>query len=129
MFGLYEFLPSNAFMDFLGATLCKETSPIQSICSNVLFLVAGFDFDQLEPELLPVIMGHSPAGSSAGCIIHYAQGVNSGKFRKYNYGKAENLIVYGQEEPPEYDVSKITAPVAFYWGQNDWLAAPAVSYF
>jgi lysosomal acid lipase/cholesteryl ester hydrolase len=71
-------------------------------------------------------MGHSPAGASAASIIHYAQGVNSAKFMMYNYGRQQNLIEYGQELPPEYNVSKITAPVAMYWGQNDWLASPPV---
>ncbi|XP_021960957.1 lipase 3 [Folsomia candida] len=128
MLGLYEFLPSNAFMDFLGKTVCHEQSPVQFVCSNVLFLVAGYNFDQIDPQLLSIAMGHSPAGSSSGDLLHYSQGVNSGLFRKYNYGRAENLLRYGQETPPEYDISKITAPVALYWGQNDWLAAPADVY-
>lgn len=83
---------------------------------------------ELFQQLLSIAMGHSPAGSSSGDLLHYSQGVNSGLFRKYNYGRAENLLRYGQETPPEYDISKITAPVALYWGQNDWLAAPAVRF-
>jgi pimeloyl-ACP methyl ester carboxylesterase len=126
--GLYEFLPSNALMDLLGKTVCHEASPIQLVCSNVLFLIAGYNFDQIDPLLLSVVLGHSPAGSSSGCVLHYGQGVNSGGFKLYNYGKEENLIRYGQETPPDYDWSKITAPVALYWGQNDWLAAPADAY-
>ena len=34
-------------MDLLGATICKENSMIQGLCSNVLFLMAGYDADQL----------------------------------------------------------------------------------
>jgi len=59
-------------------------------------------------------------------LVHYAQGVNTGIFRMYNHGKERNLELYGQEEPPMYDFSKITAPVALYWGENDWLGPPAV---
>jgi lysosomal acid lipase/cholesteryl ester hydrolase len=129
MLGLYEFLPSNAFMDFLGKTFCHENSPVQFVCSNVLFLIAGYNFDQIDPLLLSIAMGHSPAGSSSGNLLHYSQGVNSGLFRKYNYGKEGNLLRYGQETPPLYDISKITAPVALYWGQNDWLAVPAVNFY
>lgn len=70
-----------------------------------------------------------PAGSSVRCLVHYAQGVNSGKFRKYDHGRAKNLEVYGTPDPPEYNVDRITAPVAFYWGENDWLGAKPVSYF
>ena len=37
------------------------------------------------------------------------------------------MEIYGQDEPPEYDVTQITAPVALYWSDNDWLAEPVVS--
>lgn len=68
-----------------------------------------------------------PAGASARCLVHYAQGVNSGLFRKYNHGREKNLEIYGVPEPPEYNVEAITAPVAFYWGENDWLGVKSVS--
>ena len=45
--GVREFLPNNAFMEFLGQTLCHQNSPVQAICSNVLFIVMGYDFAQL----------------------------------------------------------------------------------
>jgi len=55
--------------------------------------------------------------------------VNSGGFRKYDYGPDKNLEVYGQEIPPEYDFTKITAPIALYWAQNDWLGVPSVRFY
>jgi len=128
MFGLYEFLPSSKFMEFLGQTVCHQNSPVKDLCSNVLFLIAGYNADQLDPELVPTLLGHMPAGSSVRCLVHYAQGVNSGKFRKYNFGRAKNLEVYGTPDPPEYRVDRITAPVAFYWGENDWLGVKADTY-
>ena len=48
------------------------------------------------------------------------------KFCRYDFGPEKNLEIYGQEEPPEYDVTQITAPVALYWSDNDWLAEPVV---
>ena len=39
----------------------------------------------------------------------------------------DNLYTYGQFTPPDYDLSKVTAPVALYYSQNDWLAAEEVS--
>lgn len=128
MFGAYEFLPDSIIMDFLGATICHQNSPIQSLCSNVIFLMCGFNSEQLNTTMLPVIMGHTPAGASVRSLVHYAQGVNSGLFRKFNHGKKENLEIYGTELPPEYDVSKITAPVALYWGENDWLGVKSDVY-
>jgi lysosomal acid lipase/cholesteryl ester hydrolase len=78
--------------------------------------------------LLPEIFGHLPAGTSVPSVVHYAQGVTSTSFMKYDYGPEKNLEVYGQISPPEYDLSKITAPVALYWAENDWLGAKAVRY-
>lgn len=129
MLGANEFLPSSEFMDFIGRTVCHTNSPIQAVCSNVLFLAMGYNVDQMDTELLPVLLGHLPSGASVRSIVHYAQGVNSGKFRKFDFGtKAKNMQAYGQETPPEYDISKITAPVALYWGENDWLGVKSDVY-
>ena len=38
-----------------------------------------------------------------------------------------NMEKYGQEEPPEYKIEKVTAPVAAYWSENDWVSSPVVS--
>lgn len=48
MTGLYEFLPSNELMQFLGQTLCHQNSSMNIICDNILFLLAGYDADQLD---------------------------------------------------------------------------------
>lgn len=34
-----------------------------------------------------------------------------------------NLVKYKSLFPPNYDLSKITAPVALFYSHNDWLAA------
>ena len=76
--------------------------------------------------MFPLITGHAPAGTSTKTIIHYAQLVNAGMFRQYDYGEEKNLELYGTEEPPEYKRSAITCPVLAYWGENDWLGQPLV---
>jgi len=81
----------------------------------------GYNFDQLNATMLPIILGHAPAGASTNSVIHYAQSVRNQDFRKWDFGKNKNLEVYGVDPPPQYDLSKVTAPVAIYWGQNDWL--------
>ena len=45
----------------------------------------------------------------------------------YDYGKGQNKEIYGQDHPPVYSIDKVTAPVAVYWSENDWLSAPEVS--
>jgi lysosomal acid lipase/cholesteryl ester hydrolase len=79
--------------------------------------------------MLPVILGHTPAGASTHTLIHFAQGINSGKFRQFDFGKCGNMKQYGQEEPPQYALQNVTAPVALYWSDNDWLAAKDVRIF
>ena len=34
--------------------------------------------------------------------------------------------MYGQKNPPEYDIKAIKCPVVTYWGDNDWLVEPTV---
>lgn len=113
-------------MEFLGAAFCKENNPFQFVCSNILFLISGYNVDQLNKTALPILMSHTPAGASVKTVVHFAQVINSGKFRQYNHGLIENLIVYGQASPPLLDLTAIQVPVAIYYGENDWLAGPKV---
>jgi len=54
---MHEFAPSTEFMEFIGYTYCSDNSPIQALCSNVLFLAMGYNSDQLNTTILPVILG------------------------------------------------------------------------
>lgn len=47
-------------------------------------------------------------------------------FIKYDYGPQGNLEHYGQLTPPTYDLSRVTAPVYLFWGDNDLLTTPEV---
>ncbi|KAF0295861.1 Lipase 3 [Amphibalanus amphitrite] len=42
--------------------------------------------------------------------------------KRYDYGKKQNLVRYGQRRPPEYFPEKVTAPVVLIWGPNDKMA-------
>lgn len=72
--------------------------------------------------MIPVIMGHTPAGASTNQLIHYGQLIRSGYFRQYDYGMVANLVEYGSIKPPKYDLRQVKAPVALHYSQNDWLA-------
>ena len=147
MFGVNELLPSNPLIRYLETIACDEKSMFEGFCENIEFLIAGYDPGQLNrvrlysfvsisiimsisfflQTMLPMILGHFPAGSSTRTLLHYAQCVKSGEFRKYDFGKKKNQEVYGQKDPPLYDLSKVVAPVALYWGENDALGPPEVS--
>ncbi|CAD7082798.1 unnamed protein product [Hermetia illucens] len=121
LFGSHEFMPNSELFEIGGSLLCKDEALTQDLCANVLFLISGFDSENLNKTMIPDIMAVTPAGASANQIIHYAQG-SSGKFRFFDYGLVKNTFKYGSLTPPEYTLQAITAPVALYYGNNDWLA-------
>jgi len=123
LLGIYEFMPASELLTLVGQLLCNDQAISVDICANVLFIIAGFDSQELNKTLLPVILGHTPAGASTKQLLHYGQEVSSGHFRQYDYGMLDNLFVYGQFTPPDYDLRKVTAPVALHYSENDWLAA------
>ena len=71
--------------------------------------------------MLPVIATNAPADAAIKELVHYGQIIKTGNFAKFDYGMMTNLMVYGSMTPPLYDLSKITAPVAFYYATNDGL--------
>lgn len=124
--GTHEFAPIDDMLVKGGQLICKETSPMIETCANAMFLIAGFDSDQLDRNLIPTILENFPAGSSVDQIVHYGQLVKSGKFRNFDFGWFKNIRVYGSLSPPDYDLSKITAPVYLHYSGNDWLSAVEV---
>lgn len=59
----------------------------------------------------------------------YFRAGNNYEFCMYDFGRKGNQEKYGQETPPIYEPEKVTAPVATYWSDNDWLAAPEVRIY
>mmetsp|Transcript_36396 Transcript_36396/g.36017 ORF Transcript_36396/g.36017 Transcript_36396/m.36017 type:complete len:99 (+) Transcript_36396:87-383(+) len=68
-----------------------------------------------------------PNGTSFKAVRHWSQIIKSGRFEKFDYGKEKNLKIYGKEEPPLYNLSKVqesNIPIALLTGKNDMLASP-----
>lgn len=121
--GMYEFMPNNDMLGSAANVVCHDGSFVQALCSNVLFLIAGSNPDQLNTTMIPVIAGHTPAGASTDNLMHYGQLMRSGRFRQFDNGRVGNLNAYGSLSPPAYRLQDIRAPVALYYSTNDWLAA------
>lgn len=121
-FGLRDFLPNNAWVKLLAKYFCKASVPTRYLCTNVIFLLAGYDSVQLNSTTLPVILSHTPAGTSTQTVVHFAQQVNSDAFLQFDWGRKENLDRYGQATPPKYNLSRVNCPVQLYRADNDILA-------
>lgn len=78
--------------------------------------------------MIPVIIGHTPAGASSNNVVHYGQGIRSGKFRQYDHGIVKNLLRYRNHRPPTYELGNVRAKVALHYSLNDWLVEPVDIY-
>ncbi|XP_059621163.1 lipase 3-like [Phlebotomus argentipes] len=123
LLGMNEFMPSNTMMQMGGYLTCRDESSFQEVCANVLFLIAGFNSEQLNRTKLPAIMANTPAGAATRQLVHYGQLQQSGHFRQFDHGFFGNMAEYGSRNPPDYPLDRITAPIALHFSDNDWLAA------
>ncbi|XP_050303075.1 lipase 3-like isoform X4 [Anthonomus grandis grandis] len=124
LIGVDEFAPTSDFFKYIaGDVVCSENSETQLLCENILFALCGFDYQQLNDTLLPIILKYLPAGCSTKQPIHYGQEINSGYFRQYDYGSILNLVYYNSLVPPSYNLSNIATPTYLYYSLNDWLSA------
>jgi lysosomal acid lipase/cholesteryl ester hydrolase len=124
-FGFKQFLPSDVFMQDV-AKLCDHAI-IRTVCTEVMYQIMGKNptlGHNLNLSRLELMMWNVPAGTSVKNMAHWGQLVRENRFGMYNYGKAVNLQKYGQEVPPDYDLSKIKIPVATFTGGYDVLADP-----
>lgn len=116
------FSESSPLTTFMESIMCKEVRPA---CLLYLALVAGSDIGQINTTRLDVYFYGIPAGSSIKNIRHFHQVFTRDTFGEYDYGRRKNMQIYGQEDPPAFDVGKITNPnIALFCGKNDLLASP-----
>eukprot|EP00092_Neocalanus_flemingeri_P025080 GFUD01027196.1.p1 GENE.GFUD01027196.1~~GFUD01027196.1.p1 ORF type:complete len:433 (+),score=105.33 GFUD01027196.1:337-1635(+) len=124
-FGVDKFLPSNWLIQWWASEVCTVEMISQRICGNVLFLVGGYNKNEMNNTMLPYLLGHVPAGTSVRNMLHYGQSVNTGAWAGYDCGSDQlNLRRWNSTRPPTYKYDVITAPVALFWGENDWLVVP-----
>ncbi|XP_041980001.1 lipase 3-like [Aricia agestis] len=124
LLGPDEFLPNGKINELAGQRLCLEESYTQVLCKNLLFLICGFDTEQLNNTMLPVVLGHTPAGASTRQFVHFGQLYNSDKFTNFDHGWIVNKYTYGTFTPPAYNLSAIRTPIFLHYADNDWLSTP-----
>lgn len=59
---------------------------LQIGCDAVIFALTGSDYCNVNETRLPLYVARTPAGTSVQDMIHWTQGVRSGKFQKYDFG-------------------------------------------
>lgn len=123
--GRGAFTPSAELISAVGGDMCAAEIGCKSVCSNVNFVMSGISIAGVSAVAAAAVVAHLPAGGSVRSIEQYGQAVTSGEFTKYSFGPMINSQVYGTAEPPQYNVSKVTAPVTLYSAVEDWLAHPA----
>lgn len=109
--------------DFLSSMFDSFCFLMSSSCKTILSMIIGNESKHLT-GMLPVILGHMPTTSSVLQLVHFGQLVKSERFCRFDHGEEVNYKFYGSATPPDYDLSNLTVPVAIFYGENDWLAAP-----
>lgn len=124
LIGYNEFLPHDSLLTRLGGAMCTIDPISQLLCMNSMLLLVGFNRKSINDTHVPIIYGHTPAGTSLRNMMHYAQLVRFGntKFQYFNHGLM-NLIKYKNLFPPVYRLNHITTPTFCFYGRNDWLVS------
>lgn len=87
-----------------------------------MFALCGFNKKQLNSTIIPIIYGHTPAGTTLKTLVHYGQMIRNfrDRFQYFSYG-VTNPLVYKSLFPPKYHLSRVTPPVYCFFGRGDWL--------
>ncbi|KAH8339109.1 hypothetical protein KR074_004414 [Drosophila pseudoananassae] len=116
-----ELIPHNNLVNRVVDNSCHMAN---SICNNAFIMFANGGYVNSNASSMSVLIETHPGGSSSNQGIHFLQLWASHEFRQYDWGTKKNKEIYGQEVPPDYDLSLITAPTHSYSSNNDALCGP-----
>lgn len=69
------------------------------------------------------MLRNTPAGAAVRQIVHYGQGMRSGRFAQFDHGHIQNLRTYGSRNPPDYRLERASVPINLMYSLNDLMAA------
>ncbi|XP_057634400.1 lysosomal acid lipase/cholesteryl ester hydrolase [Chionomys nivalis] len=125
LFGHKQFLPQSAVLKWLSTHVCTHVV-LKELCTNVFFLICGFNEKNLNVSRVDVYTTHSPAGTSVQNLLHWVQLIKHHKFQAFDWGSSDkNYFHYNQSYPPVYDMKDMTVPTALWSGGQDWVADPS----
>lgn len=117
-----QILISDFLMTLADYEACKNSYIFKELCTNLLFLISGYDSVYINESKIPDILTYTPAGASVKQLVHYVQAYTKEKFSQYYYSTFGNLMKYGRFNPMEYNLTKITVPISLHYSENDLLA-------
>ncbi|XP_058118760.1 lipase 1-like [Anopheles ziemanni] len=122
--GIWQLFPHNSAQYKIQKILCPSHKK-RTICARFVELLVGPNPGGTDQLAQYIISGHNPSGASTKQLLHFAQLNRAGRFQQFDYGHLnDNLIHYGSETPPAYNLSLATVPVVIYYGLNDWMIHP-----
>jgi hypothetical protein len=80
---------------------------VTQILNFVVLLCGKTEKDNFNQAVMGIFVAHEPGGTSVNSVKHWIQTYRNGKFRKFDYGKAKNLKIHGNEVPPEYSFTHL----------------------
>ncbi|KAK5640032.1 hypothetical protein RI129_010843 [Pyrocoelia pectoralis] len=124
----YEIPPHwfSKFFNDIRSTLCQNGSMFLDVCVGLYVASRGLKPSKFNNTDKTALVRRGYSSASLRQVLHYAQNIKSGHFRKYDYGRVRNIGRYGTLEPPEYNLSKVTAPVALFYSNEDMLMSPKI---
>lgn len=104
--------------DFLITFFCETT---EIFCQYILSQAETSNPREVDFTKIRAYAKSYPARTSLRSIDHFAQMIvtNKREFLKYDFGEEENMKIYGQQEPPKYDLENIRTKVFIYFGGQD----------
>jgi hypothetical protein len=87
-------------------------------------MLSDTDLDVNDIDRTAVFFSKMPAGASIQSFEHFSQIHSAKKFQTFDYGPAKNKQFYGQEDPLDIPVHKISkVPIGMFVGQYDKMAS------
>jgi len=118
---VYDFMPSSKSIEWFIQTLC----PLQPhLCHRITYFTSSYGLQNFNKTRKPIILDHTPAGTSVKNMYHFMQLVQEEQFQKYDYGFLGNVNRYGTYYPPTYDLSQVKNKILIMYGTQDWLTHP-----
>ncbi|XP_054493216.2 putative lysosomal acid lipase/cholesteryl ester hydrolase [Agelaius phoeniceus] len=117
MFGTRELVLVPRKDKLLLADKCSNP-PEAEVCANSIFVVGGFDSNNLNMSRLDVYLSHFPDYTSVKNLLHWGQTAKTAEFKQFDYG-LRNIEKYNQLRPPFYEIEAMRVPVAVWSGGHD----------